>query len=228
MLDIDSHKNKLVSSTYKKLGFGLLITGMVALIVNLLFGEMMLNVYSKGSTYLIINLVLFLVMIGLIFSMTSNISKRNLEYVRNCYYAITTIFGVILSSLFLVYSVKLIVAAFGITALLFFVLSKITIKDTSKLNKWYRFASVGLIVLIIASVVSIFIGNTGFNLIISIVGVTLFALFIVFDTNRLIESGRHTATEDIELISYLYALDLYLDVINIFQYILNILGFLDD
>lgn len=228
MLDSDNHKNKLVSSTYKKLGSGLLVTGLVALIVNLLFGDLLLSIYSSGSTYMIVNLVLILGMVALVVSMTSKIAKRDFKAVRNIYYAITVLFGIVLSSLFLVYSIKLIVSAFAITAILFFVLSKITIKDTSKLNKWYRFASVGLLVLIAASVIGLFLGNTGFNLIISIVGVTLFALFIVFDTNRLIESGKHTSAEDIELVSYLYALELYLDVINIFQYILNILGFLDD
>lgn len=160
--------------------------------------------------------------------MTKKISEKDLKAVRNSYYTITVLFGIVLSSIFLIYSVKLIIAAFGITAVLFFALSKVMIKDTSKLNKWYKFTTIGLIVLIIASVISVVIGNTGFNLLISIFGITIFALFIVFDTNRIIERGKTIDASDVELISYMYALDLYLDVINIFQYILNILGILDD
>lgn len=103
-------------------------------------------------------------------------------------------------------------AAFGVLTL-YALLSK---RDFSA---WGSFLIVGLFVLIAASILNIFVGSAGAALWISAVGVMIFAGLLVFDTWRIVRSGTYTQDDYV-----LATVAIYLDLLNMFMFIVNLLG----
>ena len=103
-------------------------------------------------------------------------------------------------------------AAFGVLTL-YALLSK---RDFSA---WGSFLIVGLFVLIAASILNIFVGSAGAALWISAVGVMIFAGLLVFDTWRIVRSGTYTQDDYV-----LATVAIYLDLLNMFMFILSLLS----
>jgi modulator of FtsH protease len=111
---------------------------------------------------------------------------------------------------------ELIMTAFGGTAGVFFVmasLSTVVKRDLSGLGQWLF---VGVIVLLIGSVINIFVGSTAGMLAISVAAIAIFSVYMLFDLKRIVDGGET---------NYISAtLALYLDLFNVFQSLLALLG----
>ena len=111
---------------------------------------------------------------------------------------------------------SLVMTAFGGTAGVFFVMASLasTIKrDISGMGKWLM---VGAIVLLVASVINIFVGSSAGMLVISTLAIGIFSAFMLYDLKQIIDGGET---------NYITAtLALYLDVFNVFQSLLSLLG----
>jgi modulator of FtsH protease len=106
--------------------------------------------------------------------------------------------------------------AFGGTAGVFFVMAALatTIKrDLSGMAKWLM---VGAVVLIVGSIINIFVGSTVGMMVISMLAIAIFSAFMLFDLKRIVDGGET---------NYISAtLALYLDLFNVFQSLLSLLG----
>jgi modulator of FtsH protease len=110
----------------------------------------------------------------------------------------------------------IVMTAFGGTAAVFFVmatLSSVIKRDLSGMGKWLF---VGALVILVGAVINVFVGSTTGMLVISTLAVGVFSLFMLYDLKRIIDGGET---------NYITAtLALYLDVFNVFQSLLAILG----
>ena len=135
--------------------------------------------------------------------------------------------GVTMSFIFLAYTATSIATTFFVTAGAFAGLALIGFfikKDLSAFGKFFLFALIGII---IASIVNIFVGSSGLDLVISIGGVVVFAGLTAYDTQKIKEMFLATGTEvneQTQKLAVLGALTLYLDFINLFLYLLRFLG----
>jgi FtsH-binding integral membrane protein len=130
--------------------------------------------------------------------------------------------GLSFATIFVVYNMGSIVSAFMGAAVLFAVMSGygyFTKKDLSGLGS---LLFVGLIAIIIASIINIFIGSTVFQMVISAIGVIVFLGLTAYDTQRIreiVSVGGDTGKEEV-----MGALSLYLDFINLFLMLLQLFG----
>ena len=111
---------------------------------------------------------------------------------------------------------ELVMTAFGGTAGVFFAmasLSSVIKRDISGLGKWLM---VGVIILMVGSIINIFVGSSAGMMVISVLSMAIFSAFMLYDIRRVIDGGET---------NYISAtLAIYLDVLNVFQSLLSLLG----
>ncbi|HOK04212.1 MAG TPA: Bax inhibitor-1/YccA family protein [Victivallales bacterium] len=133
--------------------------------------------------------------------------------------------GITLSVIFLIYQIGTISLAFGITAVTFGLMSLIGYFTKADLSKLGSILFMGLVGIILASIVNIFLKSNFFDWIISMFGVLIFVGLTAYDTNKIkMMLNRADSDETIAKIAVLGALSLYLDFINLFLFILRLIG----
>lgn len=220
--------NKIFSKIYAKMGLALLVSFISGLIMVKVFPPQFLFMLSRPVSWLI----LLAVEIGLV--VWFNHRTFNVEKTNTAPFVIYSILnGLTFSSVFLAYDVKLILTAFLITALTFFVMSILgrnTKKDVSKMNQILWFILIGVL---IASVINIFLMNSFLSFITSLVSIFLFAIYIFVDSKQVmdyINANQFSIKNEtyVNNLTTFFAFELYLDLINLFINLLNILSYFDD
>jgi FtsH-binding integral membrane protein len=170
--------------------------------------------------------VLAIAELAIVFGVTAAINRISLTTATLLFTLYSVINGLLLSSIFLVYTATSIASVFFITAGTFGAMALVGYTTKTDLSSMGKILFMALIGLIIASVVNIFVGSKGLDLIISYVGVLIFVGLTAWDTqkikNMLLEAPD--ASESMQKIALLGALTLYLDFINPFIYLLRIFG----
>ena len=170
--------------------------------------------------------VLAIAELAIVFGVTAAINRISLTTATLLFTLYSVINGLLLSSIFLVYTATSIASVFFITAGTFGAMALVGYTTKTDLSSMGKILFMALIGLIIASVVNIFVGSKGLDLIISYVGVLIFGGLTAWDTqkikNMLLEAPD--ASESMQKIALLGALTLYLDFINLFIYLLRIFG----
>ena len=132
--------------------------------------------------------------------------------------------GLLFGPILISYGLDSVGKAFGCTAAMFGAMSiygTVTKRNLSTLGRTLFMLLIGLIV---AMIVNIFWGNGVFDTIICCAGVLIFAVFTAYDTQNLLKIGLSNDTELQKKAAVLGALELYLDFINLFVYLLRLLG----
>lgn len=181
-------------------------------------------------TMIITNRLLFFGLMGaellLVFAISGAINKLSLSMATFLFTLYSVINGATMSLIFLVYTASSIASVFFITAGTFAVMAAYGYFTKKDLTSWGPILFMGLIGLILASVVNIFIGNSFMDLIISYAGVIVFVGLTAYDSqkikNLLIQAPD--ASEGMQKLALLGSLSLYLDFINLFIYLLRIFG----
>jgi len=211
----------LMRKVYVWMSLALVITGFAAYyvatspaILSLIFGN---KVVFFG---------LIIAELALVFGISGAINKLSLTTATLLFVLYSIVNGVTLSSIFLVYSMESIASVFFITAITFAVMALYGYFTKKDLTSWGRLLFMALIGIIIASIVNIFVASTGFNLIISYVGVLIFVGLTAYDSQKIKEMllMAPDAGETMQKIALLGALSLYLDFINLFLNLLRIMG----
>jgi FtsH-binding integral membrane protein len=170
--------------------------------------------------------VLAIAELAIVFGVTAAINRISLTTATLLFTIYSVINGLLLSSIFLAYTATSIASVFFITAGTFGAMALVGYTTKTDLSSMGKILFMALIGLIIASVVNIFVGSKGLDLIISYVGVLIFVGLTAWDTqkikNMLLEAPD--ASESMQKIALLGALTLYLDFINLFIYLLRIFG----
>lgn len=165
--------------------------------------------------------------LALVIGISAAINRLSLATATLLFVLYSAINGVVLSSIFLVYTTSSIASVFFITAGTFAVMAFIGYTTKADLTSLGKILLMALIGLIIASLVNVFfLKSTGFDLIISYVGVLIFVGLTAYDSQKIKQMLMMApdAGESSQKLALLGALSLYLDFINLFIYLLRILG----
>lgn len=163
---------------------------------------------------------------ALVFCLSGMINKLSLTTATLMFVGYSVLNGVMLSSIFIAYTMSSIQHVFFITAGTFGAMSLIgyfTRMDLSGLGKILFMALIGVV---IATIVNIFVGSTGLQTVISYLGVLIFVGLTAYDTQKIkhMLMNAEYADEGAQKLALIGALSLYLDFINLFIYLLRIFG----
>jgi hypothetical protein len=215
--------NEFVRSVYNWMAIGLALTGFVAYYTA--HNESLRQLVFSNS------LVFFALIIGeliLVFTISSRINRMQASTATGLFVLYSALNGITLSFIFLVYTSSSITSTFFICAATFGACSIYGWMTKRDLTSMGGFMAMGLIGIIIASLVNMFVQSSGMAMIISYIGVLVFVGLTAYDTQK-IKTMAMTQPADIgagaiRKGAILGALSLYLDFINLFLMLLRILG----
>jgi len=138
-----------------------------------------------------------------------------------CLYGFAALMGLSFATIFAIFTMGSIVSAFMGAAILFGVMSFYGYFTKQSLDSLGKFMFIGLIAIVIASIVNIFIGSTVMQMVISALAIIIFLGLTAYDTQQIREMVSVDSSSAVEVTG---ALTLYLDFINIFLNLLNLFG----
>ena len=164
--------------------------------------------------------------LALVFAVSGAINRLSLATATLLFVLYSVVNGATLSVIFLAYSMPAIIQTFFITAGTFGVMALVGYTTKTDLTSLGKLLFMALIGLVIATVVNMFVGCTGFDYILSYVGVLIFVGLTAYDTQKIKQMCMQApdAGEHMQKLALLGALSLYLDFINLFLYLLRIFG----
>ena len=211
----------LMRKVYVWMTFALAITGITAYLVAT--NETLLTlIYSHQA----VMWVLVIAELAIVIGVTAAINKLSLPVATLLFVVYSVLNGALFSSIFLVYTMASIAKVFFITAGTFGAMSLYGYTTKSDLTSWGKILIMGVLGLIIATVVNIFLKSSGLEMIISYAGVLIFVGLTAYDTQKIKQMCLQAPDtgETMQKYALLGALSLYLDFINLFIYLLRIFG----
>lgn len=233
--EIDQGLRAYMLGVYNYMTLGLAITGLVAYGAKLVSvattetGRLALTPIGQALYMSPLKWVVMLAPLAFIFFFSFRIDRMSAASARNMFLAFAAVMGLSLSTVLLVFTGTSVARAFFITAAAFGGLSLYGYTTRRDLSAFGSFLVMGLIGLIIASLVNLFIQSSAMQYGLSVLSVLIFAGLTAWDTQAIKE--MYYASDDYEVAtkkSVNGALMLYLDFINIFQSILSLTGSRND
>lgn len=214
----DEGLRKHMLSIYNYMTSGVLLTGIVALLTA---NSGLAYAFAGGPLMWLVALS----PLAIVFAMSFGQNKFSEGTLQIMYWAFATLMGLSLSTIFLIYTGGSIAVTFFATAAAFAGLSLYGYTTKRDLSGMGKFLLMGVIGLIVASVANMFIGSEPMMYAISFIGVLIFAGLTVYDTQKLKEQYAHLRGTDFAgKAVILGALNLYLDFINMFLFLLRFMG----
>ena len=167
---------------------------------------------------------LFVAEIVIVISLSSAINKMSTGLGLLLFFGFSALNGLALAPIFLVYTTASIAKAFFISAGMFAGMSIYGFFTNKDLSGWGSFLFMALLGLIIASVVNIFTHSQTLDWIISIAGILIFVGLTAVDTQKIKQMSEYLPADQMARLATIGALNLYLDFINLFLYLLRFLG----
>ncbi|MFM2301465.1 MAG: hypothetical protein RLZZ84_1201 [Pseudomonadota bacterium] len=203
---------------YNYMASGVLLSGIVAL----LFARSGMAAQVLGSP---LGWVIQLAPLGFVLAMSFGLNRMKTSTLQMLFWAFAGVMGLSLSAIFLIYTGGSIAVAFFATAASFAGLSLYGYTTGRDLTGMGTFLLMGLIGLLVASLLNIWLQSPGLYWATSVIGVLIFAGLTAYDTQKLKEQYHYVAGTDFAGKAVVMgALNLYLDFINMFLYLLRFLG----
>lgn len=204
---------------YNYMTSGVLLTGIVAMLVA--SSETMLqSIYGSG-----LGIIVSLAPLAFIMVMSFGVHKMSSSTLQMIFWAFAATMGLSMAWIFVAYTGTSIARTFFITAASFGALSLYGYTTKKSLSGMGTFLFMGLIGLIIASIVNFFLASSMLQFVISVAGVLIFAGLTAYDTQRIKESYYMMSTgEAVAKGAIMGAVNLYLDFVNLFMFLLQFLG----
>ena len=169
--------------------------------------------------------VVFLAPLGLVFFLSARINKMSASAAQTTFWIFAALMGMSLASIFIAYTPESVTRVFFITAGAFAGLSLVGYTTKKDLSGMGTFLFMGVIGLVIAMVVNMFLGSSMLQLGISAIGVLIFAGLTAYDTQKIkLMYYEGDSAEVATKKSIMGALKLYLDFLNMFIFLMHILG----
>lgn len=215
---VDAGLRKHMLSIYNYMASGVLLSGIVTyLFANSGFAA---QVMATPLRWLIV-----LAPLGFVFAISGGANRFSEGTLKTLYWAFATVMGLSLSTIFLVFTGSSIATTFFATAGAFAGLSLFGYTTKKDLSGFGTFLIMGVVGILIASLVNLFLGSNVLQLAISVLGVLIFAGLTAYDTQMLKNQYfQLRGTDFVGKAVILGALSLYLDFINMFQFLLSFLG----
>lgn len=214
----DAGLRSYMLSVYNYMASGVLLTGIVAL----LFA-------SSGMAALVLmtplRWVIMLAPLAFVMVLSFGINRLSTTAAQGLFWAFSVVMGLSMSSIFLVFTGTSIAQTFFATAAAFLGLSLYGYTTKRDLSAFGTFLVMGVVGLLVASIINIFLQSGTMQLVISFVGVLLFAGLTAYDTQRIKSLYAYVAGTDMMGKTVIMgALSLYLDFVNMFTFLLNFMG----
>jgi uncharacterized protein len=212
---------------YNYMASGLFLSGFVALVVaNSSLQNVFYQVDEAGRVgYTGMGLIAVFAPIGLILAMSFGAQKMKIGTLQTLYWAFVALMGVGLSAVLLRYTGVSVARTFFVTAASFGALSLYGYTTKRDLSGLGTFLFMGLIGLVIASVVQMFVASPMMHFVISVVGVLLFAGLTAYDTQRIkTQYLTNRNSTMLEVSAVMGAVSLYLNFVNLFQFLMAFMG----
>lgn len=217
--EIDEGLRSYMLSVYNYMALALAITGLTAYVVST----------SPAALQLIfgtpLKWVVMLAPVGFVFFLAARIRAMSLGAAQITFWAFAVVMGLSMASIFLVFTATSIARVFFITAATFGAMSLYGYTTKRDLSQWGTFLFMGLIGVVIASLVNIFLASSMLHFVVSIAGVIVFVGLTAYDTQAIKEEYYEGDAPELAARKAIYgALRLYLDFINLFVLLLQFFG----
>jgi uncharacterized protein len=204
---------------YNYMGLGLVVTGIVAYIVGTT-PALYMPIFSTPLKY-----VVMLAPLAFVLFFSFRIEAMSAASAQATFWAFCAVMGLSLASIFLVFTGVSIVRTFFIAATMFGATSLYGYTTKADLSRFGSFLIMGLIGVVIASIVNIFLGSSALQFAISVIGIIVFIGLTAWDTQSIKEQYASSLDgESQQKLAVFGALSLYINFVNIFQLLLNFTG----
>ncbi|PYE36390.1 hypothetical protein C8J35_102778 [Rhizobium sp. PP-F2F-G38] len=204
---------------YNYMGLGLVVTGLVAFIVGTT-PALYVPIFQTPLKW-----VVMLAPLGFVLFLSFRLQTMSAGAAQAMFWAFCAVMGLSLASVFLVFTGTSIARTFFIAATMFGATSLYGYVTKADLSKMGSFLMMGLIGVVIASVVNIFLGSSALQFAISVIGIVVFVGLTAYDTQNIkSQFAENMDQESQQKLAVFGALSLYLNFVNIFQLLLNFTG----
>lgn len=208
--------NQLISKTFLWMFVGLLVTFLTGYVVSI--NENMLLSIFGGSIFWLIIILEF----ALVIFFSARVHKMKPTTAKICFLLYSFVSGLTFSSVFVGFELGSVMYVFLIAAVVFAIFGAIGYFTNVDLNKISVYLLMGLFAILVCMIVNIFLNNSTFDLIISIITLLIFFGFTAYDIQKV--KILSNAGIDHDVVAINGAFELYLDFINIFLHLLSIIG----
>jgi FtsH-binding integral membrane protein len=220
----DAGLRSYMLSVYNYMASGVLLTGIVALLFAPYAQGVLVNQAGTGMSGL--GWIITLAPLGFVFAMSFGMQRMASSTLQVLFWAFAAVMGLSLSTLFLAYTGASIAQTFFATAAAFLGLSLWGYTTKKDLSAWGSFLIMGVVGIFVAMLINLFLRSPAMDLAISAIGVLLFAGLTAYDTQRIkslyfVVAGHGEAMAKTAVMG---ALQLYLDFINMFLFLLRFMG----
>jgi FtsH-binding integral membrane protein len=215
----DQGLRKHMIQVYNHMSLGLIMTGLVAWFVGH-SPALLQTIYGSP-----LRILVMLAPLAFVLVMSFGLQRLSLAALTGIFYAYSATMGLSLSFIFIVYAHALIGQVFFVSAAMFLAMSLYGYTTRADLSRFGSFLFMGLIGIVVASLVNLFLMSSGLQFVLSVAGVLVFTGLTAYDTQRIKEvyfagMGPEWAAKS----AIMGALTLYLDFINLFMMLLQLFG----
>jgi FtsH-binding integral membrane protein len=217
---VDAGLRSYMLSVYNYMASGVLLTGIVAMLFAQWSGAPAI-LFGPG----ILKYVIMFSPLAFVMVLSFGINRLSTGMAQLLFWGFATVMGLSMASIFFVYTGTSIAQTFFATAAAFAGLSLYGYTTKRDLSAFGTFLVMGVVGLLVAMVINIFVQSSAMQLVISFIGVLLFAGLTAYDTQRIKSLYFHVAGTDMMGKTVIMgALSLYLDFINMFTFLLQFMG----
>jgi FtsH-binding integral membrane protein len=225
---IDQGLRAFMLGIYNNMALGLAVTGIVAYGAFVAAIDQTGNLTAFGQAIYASPLrwVVMLAPLAFVFGLSAGVNRLQPATARLVFLAFAAVMGLSMSSIFLVFTGTSIARTFFVAAASFGALSLYGYTTKRDLTGMGSFLFMGVIGLVIAMLVNLFLASSALQFAISVIGVLVFAALTAYDTQRLKNTYAFVAGDQVAAgrASIIGALQLYLDFINLFMFLLQFMG----
>jgi hypothetical protein len=219
----DAGLRSYMLSVYNYMASGVLLTGIIALLFAPYAQGVLISASGRGLSGL--GWLITLSPLGFVFAMSFGVNRMRTSTLQLLFWAFAAVMGLSMSTLFLVFTGVSIAQTFLATAGAYLGLSLYGYTTKRDLTAMGKFLFMGLIGLILAGLVNMIWPSGTMSFIISAAGVLIFSGLIAYDTQKIKEQYADAwGTDTAEKVAIFGALSLYLDFVNLFQFLMSFLG----
>lgn len=219
---VDAGLRAHMLKVYNYMSSGVLLTGIVAMLfASSAFGQ---NVFTNGGG---LRWVIMLSPLALILVMNFGLNKLSTTALQACFWVFACLMGLSMSTIFFVFTSESIATTFFATAASFAGLSLVGYTTKKDLSGMGTFLIMGVVGLLVASIANIWLQSSTLQWVVSGAGVLIFAGLTVYDTQMIKNTYLQLRSSNSDFIgkaAIMGALSLYLDFINMFQFLLSFMG----
>ena len=209
--------NKILPKVFGWMFIGLLVTFITGYFVSMNI-NMLLNLFTTAGL-----VILLIVEVGLVIFLSARIHKMSPTTAKICFLLYSFVTGLSFSAYFVVFELNSLILVFLITAIVFAIFAVVGMTLKLDLTKLGTYLMMALLAILICMIVNIFLNNSTFDLITSIIGVLIFIGYTAYDVQKIVRMSDMNMLPEENLAIY-GALDLYLDFINLFVHLLQLIG----